>query len=92
MLEHCVNIKVLALHHSGITDVSPLAGLTRLESLDISFNLRITDISPLAGLTRLESLDIFSNPITDISPLKRFAQSNKVTFFRSQFLAVSRYG
>ena len=85
VLEHCVNIKVLALHHGGITDVSPLAGLTRLESLDISFNRRITDISPLAGLPRLESLDIFSNPITDISPLKNLPNLTKLRFSGPNF-------
>ncbi len=84
VLEHCVNIKVLALHHGGITDISPLAGLSRLESLDISFN-KITDINPLAGLSRLESLDIFSNRITDISPLENLPNLTKLRFSGPDF-------
>ena len=84
VLEHCVNIKVLTMHHRAITDISPLAGLTRLESLDISFNL-ITDISPLAGLTRLKSLDIYSNRITDISPLKNLPNLTKLRFSGPNF-------
>lgn len=84
VLEHCVNIKVLVMHHGGITDVSPLVGLPRLESLDISFN-RIADISPLVGLARLKSLDIFSNRITDISPLKDLPNLTKLRFSGPNF-------
>jgi len=52
-----------------ITDISFLAKLTNLQSLDLSSN-QITDISFLAKLTNLQSLYLRSNQITDITPLK----------------------
>ena len=66
------------------TDLSPLAGLTNLQSLTLRYK-SISDISPLAGLTKLRYLNIGFNRITDLSPLvgltrlaKLDLQSNKV--------------
>ena len=53
---------------SGIIDITPLAELTKWESLDLSFN-RITDIELLAGLTKLKRLNLRSHEITDLTPL-----------------------
>ena len=62
----------LDLSACKITDLYllPLAELTNLEDLDLSYN-EITDLSPLADLTNLEDLDLSSNEITDLSPLAR---------------------
>lgn len=51
-----------------ITDISPLAGLPKLQALTIREN-KITDVSPLAGMTNLIYLDISDNQITDVTPL-----------------------
>lgn len=51
------------------TDITPLAGLTQLEFLDLQSN-DVSDITPLSGLTKLRNLNLMTNPITDISPLK----------------------
>ncbi len=51
-----------------IDDISLLASLTDLTSLDLSGN-DISDISPLASLTDLTVLDLSWNDIDDISPL-----------------------
>ena len=59
---------VLELNYNLITDISPLAGLTRLGVLELDYNL-ITDISPLAGLTQLRYLSLEGNSIADLSPL-----------------------
>jgi len=56
------------LRTNQIQDISPLSGLTRLKSLDLSNN-QITDISALSGLTALETLTLYVNQITDISAL-----------------------
>jgi internalin A len=56
------------LRTNQIRDLTPLSGLIRLKSLDLSNN-QITDISALSGLTALETLTIYSNQITDISAL-----------------------
>ncbi len=71
-LEYCTNLQTLYLGRylgrNQITDVSPLAGLTNLQTLGLWGN-QITDVSPLAGLTNLETLDLGDNQITDVSPL-----------------------
>ena len=77
-LEHAINLTLLDLgarfvevryiNSNSISDFSPLAGLTNLTDLWISYSA-IADISPLTGLTNLESLDLVNNVITDISPL-----------------------
>ena len=53
-----------------IADLSPLAGLTKLQSLEVPLggeNVGV-DLSPLAGLTDLRTLRTGSN-VTDLSPL-----------------------
>ena len=56
------------LRTNQIVDISPLSGLTRLKSLDLSHN-QITDISDLSNLTALETLILYNNQISDISAL-----------------------
>ena len=51
-----------------ISDFSPLAGLPRLEWLDLSSNL-VTDVSALAKMTRLQTLYLSDNLIADVSAL-----------------------
>lgn len=51
-----------------ITDISPLAGLPKLQALTIREN-KIADVTPLAGMTNLLLLDISDNLITDVTPL-----------------------
>src|SRR5687768_1833185 len=45
-----------SLSGTSVSDLSPLAGLTSLQSLDC-FGTSVSDLSPLAGLTSLQSLD-----------------------------------
>jgi internalin A len=52
-----------------LTDLSPLAGLTGLQSLNLSDCQRVTDPAPLAGLQALQSLDLASTAVTDLAPL-----------------------
>ncbi|MDK0553985.1 leucine-rich repeat domain-containing protein [Clostridium perfringens] len=53
----------------GITDISPLSGLTYLKTLDLEDN-QISDIGALRGLINLMDLNLILNKISDISPLK----------------------
>jgi internalin A len=73
------------LRTNQIEDISPLAGLNRLISLDLSNN-QITDISALTGLTALETLVLYNNQIADISALSGLSnltsldmEHNKIT-------------
>jgi hypothetical protein len=84
-MEHCLNLASLDLHDNQISDISPLAGLTKLEWLDLSYN-RISNISPLAGLTGLKWLYLYNNLISNISPVANltnlkylFLQTNQIS-------------
>ncbi|WP_164511333.1 MucBP domain-containing protein [Levilactobacillus mulengensis] len=78
-LEYATNLTSLSMggnldaapgaYYGDIADVTPLAGLTKLEKLDLQHN-RITDVTPLANLTNLKELLLAFNRIRDFSPLK----------------------
>lgn len=56
-------------HLTGdITDISQLAALTKLVTLDLQSN-RISDITPLKDLTHLKTLNVTQNAIYDFSSL-----------------------
>ncbi len=58
----------VSINSNSVSDLSPLAGLTKLRSLSLPSN-NISDLSPLAGLTNLGYLSLDDNAISDISPL-----------------------
>jgi len=77
-LEFCTNLQELQLSQNNISDLSPVASLTKLVVLDLGsyqyessmlLGNNISDISPLAGLTNLEELWLADNNISDISVL-----------------------
>ena len=77
-LEHATSLTRLGLggeivgskdvNSNTISDLSPLAGLTNLTSLDLWGN-NVSDISATEGLTNLTSLYFGINNISDISPV-----------------------
>jgi Leucine-rich repeat (LRR) protein len=58
----------LDLSRSGLTDATPLAGLTALRSLDLR-GTPVSDATPLAGLTALQRLDLSDTQVSDATPL-----------------------
>ena len=56
-----------------VADLTPLAGLRRLERLDLE-GTKVTDVSPLADLTRLQYLDLTNTAVTDTSMLAHLAE------------------
>ena len=52
-----------------ISDLSPLANLTKLTYINVPTNSNITDLSPLSGLRKLRELRLWNNNITDLLPL-----------------------
>jgi hypothetical protein len=58
----------LSLYWNQISDLTPLAGLTTLYSLDLHNN-QVTDLTPLTGLTNLQDLRLSGNQISDLSQL-----------------------
>ena len=71
------NKKLLFLHGLEISDISPLAGFTKLESLSITQS-HIVDLSPLLSLINLRDLDLSYNNITDISLVSKIENLEKL--------------
>lgn len=68
-----------------LTDISPLASMTSLSTLDLGFN-GLSDVTPLGSLTQLEWLYLGGNAITDVSALsgltgltQLYLEDNKVS-------------
>ena len=61
-------VKGLYLAPGKLDDITPLKGLTQLESVRISIT-QVKDISPLAGLIKLDRLDAGRTPVSDLTPL-----------------------
>ena len=59
-LENAGSLQWLGLAANALTDVTPLAGLTQLESLNLNYN-GVYDIFPLIGLWRLHDLRLAYN-------------------------------
>ena len=60
---------MLYLRENNIGDISPLAGLTNLEFLELWYN-NISDISPLvanSGLSEGDTVDLRDNPLSTAS-------------------------
>jgi|TARA_B100001971_G_scaffold212606_1_gene243262 hypothetical protein len=66
-------VKALDLQGFNLTDITPLAKLTELERLMLSYN-KVQDLKPLKGLTKLKRLHMGENQITDITPLGTMTQ------------------
>ena len=67
-LEAATNLQNVALGGNNISDVSPLANLSKLRYLDLRGN-QISDVSPLAHLSKLRHLELKGNQISDLTPL-----------------------
>jgi len=78
----------LSLAGMVLTDITPLAKLTKVKSLILDYN-EISDLTPLAGLVALEKLHLGSNQITDLSPLANLINLKFVPLFRNQISDLS---
>lgn len=73
VVKYCLNLTGLELFFNQITDITPLAGLTKLVDLRLGGN-PVADIAPLAGLTNLESLALFNCQAKDYTPLSHLTR------------------
>ena len=64
------NIRWITLAYQNISDLSSLADLTGLETLDLRNNPMLTDIPHLSGLGSLTTLVIFDTGVSDLSALR----------------------
>ena len=61
-----LRVAILAIGY--VDDITPLAGCTEMEYLEL-FNNRIVDLTPLTGMTKLKHLNLTWNRVEDVSPL-----------------------
>jgi internalin A len=85
----CLHLPVAAIStqqvvvKSFIVDLTPLAGLSNLTSLQLDQN-QIIDIKPLAKLSKLTSLYLDRNQIVDIQPLAKLRNLTQLYLNRNQ--------
>lgn len=68
-----------------VGDLSPLADLLNLETLNIS-GTPVRDLTPLAGLLRLEELDISGTQVSNLAPLTGLVRLNTLDVSRTQVI------
>ena len=83
-LEHAKNLTWFSFAENDVTDLSPLAGLTKLELLYGWSNQQLVDISPLASLTQLRVLNLGVCHIQDISVLANLTQLEELTLYYNE--------
>ncbi|MDE0088821.1 MAG: leucine-rich repeat domain-containing protein [Candidatus Poribacteria bacterium] len=93
-LEFAINLEKLDLSNNQISDVSPLAGLTKLEELDLSDNSNakgksITNLTGLELAINLEKLDLSNNQISDLTPLKDLKNLEELDLSDNKILDVN---
>ncbi|ECL0135242.1 TPA: InlB B-repeat-containing protein, partial [Listeria monocytogenes] len=69
-------------------DITPVANMTRLNSLKIGNN-KITDLSPLANLSQLTWLEIGTNQISDINAVKDLTKLKMLNVGSNQISDIS---
>ena len=83
-LEHAKNLTWFSFAENDVTDLSPLAGLTKLELLYGWSNKNLSDISPLASLTQLRVLNLGVCRIQDITALANLTQLEELTLYYNE--------
>ena len=53
----------------GVSDLSPLSGLTSLEHLSLFANHQVTSLDPIASLTELRALDLDQSAVASLDPV-----------------------
>ncbi|MGI8601656.1 MAG: leucine-rich repeat domain-containing protein [Verrucomicrobiales bacterium] len=67
-LEKCVALALLDVGKNQVSNLAPIKGLARLQSLTLTEN-QIEDIAPLAECKALQYLELSGNKVQDIKPL-----------------------
>ena len=76
-VQHCVSVAEIRLAENAISDVSPLKGLKRLQSLSLEKN-SIKDITTIGSLAALQYLNLEHNQVRDLKPIKGLVKLNSV--------------
>ncbi|MEZ5402022.1 MAG: leucine-rich repeat domain-containing protein [Bryobacteraceae bacterium] len=76
-LEKCTALAMLEIFDGQVTDLTPIANLTNIQSLTFKNN-RIADAAPLAGLTKLQYIDLSGNQIASAQPFSKLEALNSL--------------
>ena len=89
-LRHMTNLVSLTIRDfgEGITDISPIAGLTNLRSLGLRLN-NISDITAITGMTDMGHLILSDNNISDITPLAGMPDLHFVNLWNNNISDIS---
>ncbi len=71
-----------------LEDVSPLANLSALQWLDISYT-QVSDLNPLTHLSALQQLDVYWANVSDLSPLRHLSALQQLDVSYSQVIDLS---
>ncbi|HEN5418045.1 TPA: InlB B-repeat-containing protein, partial [Listeria monocytogenes] len=63
------NLRELYLNEDNISDISPLANLTKMYSLNLGANHNLSDLSPLSNMTGLNYLTVTESKVKDVTPI-----------------------
>ena len=88
-LEFAINLEELWISDNPVSDLSPLAGCTKLIRLFAWNTPYISDVSPLANLTKLEQLEFKDSEIHDISSLVRLTNLRVLQFYATDISDIS---
>ncbi len=91
-LENATNLTYLKISAPyDISDITPLAKLTKLKTLRIYDN-SISDLSPLSGLTQLTSLMFLDGYVEDLSPLENLTQLTELYIDKNRIRDITPIG
>jgi Leucine-rich repeat (LRR) protein len=75
-------LESLSLADTEVTNIAPLAKLTRLRALNLS-GLAIRDVSALSSLTALEELDLGHTDVRDLRPLAKLGKLRRLVLWHT---------
>jgi internalin A len=78
IFHHMKSLKEVFLGPGKVWDLSPLAGLSQLETVRVAGN-PVEELAPLAGLKKMDRLDISDTKIKDLSPVAGWTLLTEVT-------------
>ena len=83
-LEYAANLEDLALPHNSFSDISPIAGLTKLTGLNLWGCRNIEDITSLGNLRSLRVLLLVRTQVSDLSPLSGLTKLESLQLVSNQ--------
>ncbi len=88
-LADLTELEVLLARSCYIEDISALAKLKNLETLNLENNYRIADISSLKNLSKLRMLNLGGNEISDLSPISNLFNLRYLTLTSNRISDIS---